>query len=305
MKIEIRDFEYFAVVGEHRHVGRAAETLGLSQPALSKSLRRLESSVGAKLVKRTPKGVDLTAVGSALFLQVRRLRLTMDDITRELEDLSQARAGYLRIGVVPGIAENLVGAASGALLIQAPKARLTVTVLAPDALVAPLRNGELDFIVTTNNPTHRSDDFVSERLIDDRFVVYASVNHRLTMQKRLTLSDLSQEQWASSSVAARQWWELCRAFEESGLPLPRTVLECSSTLVRLPAIASSNLLGFSSRQFVQQATRQFRLVELPVKGVSVSRGIEIAYRKDAYLSPAAKRFMEILKTTARDVSKAG
>ena len=64
--MELRDIEYFTVVAEHGNLGRAAEALGLSQPALSKSLRRLEHEIGAKLVKRTPKGVELSAEGMAL-----------------------------------------------------------------------------------------------------------------------------------------------------------------------------------------------------------------------------------------------
>src|SRR5262245_39212455 len=71
--MELRDIEYFAVVAEHGNVRRAAEALDLSPPALSKSLRRLEKSVGAKLVKRTPKGVELTDVGVAMVGQVRRI----------------------------------------------------------------------------------------------------------------------------------------------------------------------------------------------------------------------------------------
>jgi len=53
--MELREIEYFAVIAEHGHLGRAAEVLGLSQPALSKSLRRLEQALQAKLVKRTSK----------------------------------------------------------------------------------------------------------------------------------------------------------------------------------------------------------------------------------------------------------
>ena len=87
--MELRDLEYFAVVAEHGHVGRAAEALGLSQPALSKSLRRLEKAMQAKLVKRTPKGVELTAVGSALHMHVHRLRLSLNDVVHEAADLSQ------------------------------------------------------------------------------------------------------------------------------------------------------------------------------------------------------------------------
>ena len=62
--MELRDLEYFAIVAEHGHFGRAAEALGLSQPALSMGLRRIETSMQTKLVKRTPKGVELTVAGA-------------------------------------------------------------------------------------------------------------------------------------------------------------------------------------------------------------------------------------------------
>ena len=75
--MELRDIQYFAVVAEHGNVRRASEALGLSPGALSKSLRRLEESLKAKLVERTPKGVALTSVGAALLSQVQRLRVTM------------------------------------------------------------------------------------------------------------------------------------------------------------------------------------------------------------------------------------
>ena len=85
--MELRDIEYFGVIAEHKHLGRAAEALGLSVPAVSKSLRRLEAATEAKLVRRTPKGVELTAEGAALLSHVRDLRVSVRDITRELADL--------------------------------------------------------------------------------------------------------------------------------------------------------------------------------------------------------------------------
>ena len=87
--MELRDIEYFAVVAEHGHVGRAAGSLEMSQSALSKSLRRIERSIGAKIVQRTPKGVELTATGSALLSHVRRLQLARDDVVREVADLNK------------------------------------------------------------------------------------------------------------------------------------------------------------------------------------------------------------------------
>jgi regulatory helix-turn-helix LysR family protein len=97
--MDFRDLEYFAAVAKHRHVGRAAESIGLSQPALSLSLRRLEKSIQAKVVKRAPKGVELTAVGSALLSHVRRLLLARNDVVREISDLGAGRSGHLQVGV--------------------------------------------------------------------------------------------------------------------------------------------------------------------------------------------------------------
>ena len=78
--MELRDIEYFAVIAEHGHLGRAADVLGLSQPALSKSLRRLEQALQVKLVKRTPKGVELTAEGTVLLLRGSAATLGADDL---------------------------------------------------------------------------------------------------------------------------------------------------------------------------------------------------------------------------------
>ena len=70
MMLNLRDLEYFVAVAEHGNLGRAAEALGLSQPALSKTLRRMETSMQTKLVRKTPKGIELTAVGAAVLSHV-------------------------------------------------------------------------------------------------------------------------------------------------------------------------------------------------------------------------------------------
>src|SRR4030095_10260831 len=143
--MELRDIEYFAVVAEHGNVRRAAEALDLSPPALSKSLRRLEKSVGAKLVKRTPKGVELTDVGVAMVGQVRRIRLTLDDVAREAAEFSQGQAGYLRLGAGPTICEELPPALAR-LRREAPKLVLEINVTDNDEAAPLLRSGALDMV---------------------------------------------------------------------------------------------------------------------------------------------------------------
>lgn len=299
--MELRDIEYFAVVAEHSNVRRASEALGLSPPALSKSLRRLEEAMKAKLVKRTPKGVELTEVGSALLAQVRRIRLTLDDVTREAADLSKGRAGHLRIGASAVRAEEL-SPAYAALLKDAPNVTLAITVSDNDVMVPALRNGELDLIVNyvTEAPY---EGCVKETLYDDEIVVYSSVNHHLAKQKIVTMVDLARERWALSPVNMLPWHWLYKAFQDTGLPPPRVTVETRSVRLRLKIVASSNLLGFMSQRIIREAAPRFRLKALPVKEVTWRRPVGVIYREGGYLSPAARRFIEILKSTAREFSK--
>ena len=81
--MELRDFEYFAVLAHFGNVRLASEALDLTPGALSKSLHRLERELQARLFERTSKGVELTSVGTALLFRVQHLRSSLDDVARD------------------------------------------------------------------------------------------------------------------------------------------------------------------------------------------------------------------------------
>jgi DNA-binding transcriptional LysR family regulator len=297
-----RDLDYFAIVAEHGHLGRASEALGLSQPALSMSLRRLEKSLQTKLVKGTPKGVELTVVGRALQSHLQRLRLARQDVAREITDLSQGRAGDVSVGTQVGVTEELLALASAALLTEAPKIVLKVSVTALESTVLALRNGELDFIVSSN-PSVSTDDLVHELLYADEFIVISSTRHRLAGRRRVTLAEVAKERWVKPGASGPSWSEFTRAFERAGLPLPQFSVISNSNVVRRRAVAYAGLLGQSTRRAVRQISRTLPVTVLPVKELTIAREVMVTYRKDSYLSPAARRFIEILKTTAKETAK--
>jgi len=302
MKHQLRDIEYFSAVAEHGNLGRAAEALGLSQPALSKSLRRLEKTMEAKLVKRTFKGVELTAVGAALFSHVRRLRFALDDVTREVADLTHGRTGHLRVGTVPSLSIHLLPAACARLLKEAPRVTFKITILDLETALSALRHGELDFTIHALQPSRRQ-DLAEEYLCEEQFVVYASIGHRLAKKRQVTLVDLAQMRWAVPTSSAIPVQRLRQAFLDAGLPPPEIAVESNALPLRLELLASSDLVGFTAKSAVREAAARYGLVEIPIKGWTYTRPAGVIYRKDAYLSPAAKRFIEILKATAKETSK--
>ena len=299
--MELRDLQYFLAVAEHGGVRKAAEALGMSQPGLSKSLRRLESEMQAKLVARTPKGVDLTAVGAALLARASRVRLTLEDVAREAADISRGSTGHLRIGASP-VHADLLPEVYPVLLKDAPGVTFSATVTDNDVMIPALRRGDLDLIINylPESPWEGCD---TELLYSDHdIVVYASAAHPLARKRQVTIADLAQERWVLSPINIMPWHWLSRAFQERGQPIPRVAFETRSVRLRLQIVGASSHLGFLSKRVVRQAASQFRLKELPVRDVTWRRPVGVIYREGGYLSPAARRFIEILKAAAKEIA---
>ena len=301
MNTQLRDIEYFSKVAELGNVGRAAEALGLSQPALSKSLRRLEKSMQARLVRRSGKGIELTMVGSALHSHVERLRLSLDDVMRHVSDLSLGRSGHLRVSTGPGFGLNVLSSTCSTLLEGAPSVTMKVLVLERAASIAGLRAGQIDLSVTTIQP-YRHEELAEEYLYSERFAVFVSAAHPLARKKRLSLADLAQVRWAVSATEAAAPSHLRQVLQEHGLPPPRITVESTSMSFRNELLAASDLVGFTSRRVVKRSAATYGVVALNVKELNYSRGIGLFYRKTAYLSPAALRFIDILRAKARKLT---
>ena len=297
MKLGRRDLEYFAVVAQHGNLGRAADALGLSQPALSMSLRRLEEVAGGKLVRRTPKGVDLTDVGHVLLKRVERLRLAHQDVMRELNDLGSGRAGHLRVGTSLGVSNVRLAAACSILVREAPRVRIDIVGGDGAVLLPRLRSGDLHFALTTARGP--CDDLVSETAWVDEFVVYCSMRHRLARRRALHVSDLAGECGVVAPQTGGASEAGLRALGEHGVPEPQIIIECTDVEARLRIIAATDLLGINARATVQDASKRLSIKALRVRGLPLAtRTSAIMYRKDAYLSPAAKRLIDLIKAAA-------
>lgn len=295
--MEPRDLHYFAVIADHGNLGRAAEAIGISQPALSKTLRRLEKSTGTKIVSRTPTGVELTAMGRVLLTHARRMQLALDDMLKEVADLNGGRSGSIRIGANFDAAELLLPSSFAILMKYAPDVVAKVVAGTNEDLVPALHNGDLDLVVT-GIPASGEDDVVQELLCEDEFVVCAAATHPLARRKRVTMADLATERWAMTSGNVLSWQHVRRAFADGGLPPPRVAMEANFRLITLNAVAQSGLLGFIPEHDLKQTARRPGLVKLPVRELAWTRRLGVRYRKSAYLSPAARKFIGILKTEA-------
>lgn len=291
--MDIRDLAYFETIADAGHLGRAAEKLGRTQPALTKCIRRLEASIGSELFSRAGRGLKLTAVGEALLSRARRLRSAMDDARREMTDVAHGVAGHVRIGAGATMAEYLLPRVCGALTSGTPGVTAEILIAMNDVLRNALRAGEVDVLV---GPVLAGEEqeFATEVFGTDEVVVVAPLGHPLC-GREVRMEDLAQYKWVlpAGSVAMRRW--LNQVFEANGLLGPLVQIETNSILLLPRLISETALLSFTSTRNLGYGRVGAHLERLNIETTTMRRHLGLVYRKDGYLSPAATRFIYLAK----------
>src|SRR5215471_8075655 len=275
--MELRDLEYFAVVAEHGHLGRAAEHLGLSQPALSKSIARLEGTMEVKLFQRSAKGMELTAEGALLLSRARELRQSLRNVAREVSDVSRGHAGHIKIGVRPSANDDLFLAAITELLKAEPRISVKVIVSDMDDIMPALHGGQIDVVVNLmviKPPV----GLACLPLREDECVVFCAANHRLAARTHVPLSELRGERWALGEPGLPTQQRLHEVFRDNGLEPPRVALESRLLSLRLEAVANSDLLTYTSRAVARRFGAELKV--LPVQELRWVRPVGVVHRAE-------------------------
>jgi DNA-binding transcriptional LysR family regulator len=294
--MDYRDLKYFEVIAQEGHVGRAAEKLFRTQPALSKCIDRLEESLGVKLFEKDGRGIRLTPAGKVLLSRTQQIGVIFDDTAREISDYASGVKGHTRLGCLPTLAEHLLPNIFQQLLMEARDVTVQLVVSMNDVLLNALNDGDLDLIV---GPIIESGEaFESEEIIQDEVVVLASKNHEI-FDKPYGLKDLLNYRWVlpATTVASRRW--LDQTFDRHHLPRPQVQIEPTVLNMLLPIIEKTSLLRFATKANLQSGKMQLREVKL--KETTMRRRLGITYRKNAYLSPATQHLMALLRTHGKNL----
>ena len=149
--LSLRDLEYVEAVSELKHFGRAAERCGVSQPALSEQVRKLEAHLGVAIFERTKRRVAVTAQGEILLMHIDRILSEARHLLalgRQSTDLT----GILQLGAIETLGPYYLPAVLTLLRDELPDVSLRLTENRTSALVERLRHGALDVILAVMTP---------------------------------------------------------------------------------------------------------------------------------------------------------
>ncbi|ORM65218.1 LysR family transcriptional regulator [Pantoea rodasii] len=286
--MELKDLHYLLAVRETQHLGKAAQSLGITQPALTKCLQRLEKFYATRLILKVGRGMQLTEAGLLLCERAHKVVHMMQVTRQDLQALGAGTAGVIRLGVAATAAEFMLPLLSKDLLHKAPTARLEVTVGMNDLLQKLLRENKIDLIL--GFLPQGNSEFITRPLIEDPVVIAASRHHPLA-NIHPSPEQLDAYNWLlpSDNVATRQWLE--QRLRSGGYALPRAQME-SNTLSPLRAVvAQTQLLSFISRRLLKGEGGE--LIEIPLPLVMMPRTFGWQFRSLSELSPASRLLVDL------------
>jgi DNA-binding transcriptional LysR family regulator len=278
--MELRHLRYFVAVGEEQHYGRAAEQLGIAQPALSRQIQDLEKELGFMLFERLPRGVKLSAAGKLFLSDARRILQEVQEAKRRAERVAAGKAGTLRVGFVEWLSwHGVVPDSFRRFRRRQPDAELDLEPLRSVEQIEAVRSGRLDagFIFSL---AKLDGDFAQMLVAQHKVVLAAPQGHAVTRFKRPRLRDLRDvpfiwfHRWSNPLYYER----ILHACIRGGLSAPRIVQHAVDHATALSLVSCRLGVAFVSETTRWQCPRGVTL--LPIADLDFPIPIYLIWRKN-------------------------
>ena len=278
--IKLRHLQLLVALDEFRHLGRTAEFLSVTQPAVSRMLGEVESMLGLALFERSTRGTEPTASGRAIVRFARSVLAEYERTREEIAAVESGAAGRVRVGSMVVALPTLLARAVELLKERSPQATVLVEEGDLTRLLPKLRLGELDLFVGRLEPGYAAPDLVTEALLNEPMVAVVAFGHALADKAKPTWQDLARlpcvlpPPWASLRVKLEQ------QFHKHGLQPPTDLVETASFLALITFVQRRGAVGFMAQSVARHfeeagSVRALALpvpVDLPPIGVITMRG---------------------------------
>lgn len=279
-------------------INRASTIIGLSQPALTRSIGKLEAAVGAQLLTRVAKGVYPTECGRALLDHVRAAEAELEHARTELRIFQSRSASQLACGGTFVSASFLIPLAIKEFCEGLPGENVRLMEGTTDALLRMLRLGELEVVVCPKMDTLSDNDLVSEALVTERVGIFAGSGHALAGQSSHQLKKLAAtEKWIVPDRSGQLRQLLVSEFNRHSVDLPKCFVEISSLVAAQQLLTLTPRILFSTSLLMTPDFMAGAAVELMGDWNFPTTTMTIFHRNQV-LSPSGLHFVKCLRRIA-------
>lgn len=296
--MEMRHLRYFVTVGETLSFNKAAAKLRVAQPALSRQVQDLEDEIGVDLLKRSPRGVALTAEGKLFLHEARDILKRAEEAVARTRALARGEYGELHIGYSPTLTAEILPAALAAFQKTTPGVKIVLHDLAGDELNAGLVDGSLHLAVMVEQANEISLGLKFEELRRYHYCVAVAPEHAFAKLKSISLAKAAVEPLVA--FRRKEYSGYYRTLDKIFTPhnlRPRVAVECDGSSSLITEVEIGRGIAILSEIFRHASGK--RLVYRPISDSTESYTVGIMRALNGDITPAGDKFCEALRKIAK------
>ncbi|GHC34081.1 LysR substrate-binding domain-containing protein [Aidingimonas halophila] len=300
VRLKLRHLQLFLALDDHRNLHRAADTLGMSQPAASKLLNELEERLGMQLFERHSRGIEPNWYGEIAVRHAHDILSSLQQTGEELNALNDGNAGVVSVGTVMAPAVTLIAQTLERVHRRLPGLKVNVHVDVSPALIPRLLEGEFDMVVSRIPAGFDPGHFVFEEIGEEAICIVCRRNHPLADKGSPTLAEMTAYPWSLQPPGALMRQRVDHLFMYHDLSPPARIVNTPDMLASLAQVAVSDTLTVVSREVAELLCDPQRFHLLPTEeSLSVQPYGLVTLRKQR-LSPGAAALSTVLREVIED-----
>jgi DNA-binding transcriptional LysR family regulator len=298
-RISLRDIRIFLTVVEQGNLARAASSLSVSRPVVSKSVANLERALGVRLLDRSPQGIAPTSYGHALISRGTTMLDELRQSVREIKHLADPGSGELRIGASEYMAAGLISFVIDRLSRRFPALQFQVELATG---IEQLRDRKVELVVTRLLSPQLDPDVEAEVLFHERVYVAAGPINKYAGRRKVALTELMAEPWILAPPEIVEGSPIVTAFRAAGHALPPVTVLGLSLPLRNGLLATGRFLTIVPGSVLQYGAERMLLKVLPVDVPDWHLPVAILTLRNRSLTPLANMFIDEVRAGAKAMS---
>lgn len=294
MNLTLRQLEILVAIGDTLSLTGAAEKLGVSQPSVSETLKRVEAELGCRLVDRTTRQLALTYEGQHVVASAREAMRSLAGTFEAIARRGEGMHGRLSIAALPSAVCTLLPPVLRAFRDRYPGIAVAVRDALQDRAMAMLQEGSVDLVIAGRPDGPGA--FVFEEIANDRLVLVVSRRHPLSGRGSVDWSDLAACEFIAMSPSSSVRRLTDAGFIHANLPVAPAYevdqISCAAAL----AAAGLGVTALPTMTFAM--FRADELAMIPLVAPTIERSIGMAWLKDRPLSASAIKFAAVLRSAS-------
>ncbi|EON73745.1 LysR family transcriptional regulator [Lysinibacillus sphaericus] len=290
--MELRDLKAFMAVVEHGSFTKAASESFVSQPSLSKSIKKLEDTLHVELLNRSTRNVDLTDAGNIAYKQGQKIMRSVHDLHILLDDLLNIKTGSIKLGIPPLIGTLFFPEIARKFHKRYPEVHLELVERGAKMIGTLVENGEVDMGIVVLPTDERK--FTVQSFVEDQFFVFINEQHPLATQDHILLQDLKNESFITLTEEFTLHDYVIKSCKSAGFnPL---IGYKSSQWDLIVELVSSNL-GVTLLPYSIAAKQTNRNVKIiPLLNFDMPWRLGVITKKNTYQSYALKQLLKTISS---------